>query len=55
MYIFKDLNGNWRLRFRGEEWLLPARTVQSALYYVGQHLDKVAPAPRAGGKIKVGA
>lgn len=39
MYIFKDNYGNYCLRFRKQTWKLPAQTVQSALYYVGQHLD----------------
>lgn len=43
MYLFKDNQGNYILRFRGETWMLPAKTIQSAVYYIGQHLDKLVP------------
>lgn len=43
MYLFKDSYGNYCLRFRGKDWKLPAKTAQSAVYYIGQHLDKLVP------------
>lgn len=41
MYLFKDIYGNYCLRFRKQEWKLTAKTAQSAMLYVGLHLDTI--------------
>lgn len=43
MYLYQDRYGFYELRCNGRTYKVPAKTVQSAVIYIGQHLEKLVP------------